>query len=129
MQVRIGGPEFRTVSSTMLRKTIAKYSKGPAPMNRNEGWLDTVDKCASQLADTGFDNIHAAVEELGYYYPDLDAYWREVMSSMRQIPLGRLDPATADRVRGEHLEEMNAFAGDKGIWRPVPTIFAIGSKP
>lgn len=79
------GPEFRTVS-TMLRKTIAKYDKGSSPMNRNEGWLDTIDKCVSQLADTGFDIIQTATEELGYYYLDLNAYWQEVMSSMRRIP-------------------------------------------
>ena len=122
------GPEFRTVS-TMLRKTIAKYDKGSSPMNRNEGWLDTIDKCVSQLTDTGFDIIQTATEELGYYFPDLDAYWQEVMSSMRRIPLDRLDPSTVDRVREEHLEEMKAFTRDQGIWRPVPTIFAVGLKP
>jgi ubiquinone/menaquinone biosynthesis C-methylase UbiE len=122
------GPEFRTVS-TMLRKTIAKYDKGSSPMNRNEGWLDTIDKCVSQLADTGFDIIQTTTEELGYYYLDLNAYWQEVMSSMRRIHLDRLDPATLGRVREEHLEEMKAFAGGQGIWRPVPTIFAVGLKP
>ena len=121
------GPEFRTVS-IMLRKTIAKYDKGSSPTNRNEGWLDTIDKCVRQLADTGFDITLTATEELGYYYPDLDAYWEEVMSSMRRILIDRLNLATADRVRREHLEEMKAFAGDQGIWRPVPTIFAVGLK-
>ena len=112
----------------MLRKTIAKYDKGSSPTNRNEGWLDTIDKCVRQLADTGFDITLTATEELGYYYPDLDADWEEVMFSRRRILIDRLNLATADRVRWEHLEEMKAFAGDQGIWRPVPTIFAVGLK-
>jgi ubiquinone/menaquinone biosynthesis C-methylase UbiE len=118
------GPEFSR-DSTMLRKTIAKYGTG----SPNVGRLDTIEDCASHFVDSGFGNIQTATEELGYYHPDLDAYWQEVMSSMRRIPLDKLDPATVHRVRDEHLEEMKAFVGDKGIWRPVPTIFAVGLKP
>ena len=122
------GPEFRRVS-TMLRNTIAKYQSGPAPRNPNEGYLETTEQCAAQLAAAGFVKIRSATEELGYYYPNLDAYWEEdVMSSMRRIPLDKLDPAAAARVRTEHLEEMKTFVRDQGIWRPVPTIFTVGFK-
>lgn len=120
------GPEFRS-ASVLLRKTIAKYSTSSSE-NRNQGWLDTEESCAEQLAEAGFTNIQTASEELGYYYPDLDAYWHEVMSSMRRIPLDKLDPAAAEQVRQEHLEEMKEFVGDQGVWRPVPTLFAIGLK-
>lgn len=120
------GPEFRRVS-TMLRNTIAKYHTGPSPRNPNEGYLETIEQCANQLADAGFSNIQTAPEELGYYYPNLDTYWEEdVISSMRRIPLDKLDPVTAERVRLEHLEEMKTFTRDEGIWRPVPTLFALG---
>ncbi len=119
------GPEFSR-DSKMLRKTIAKYGTASSP---NVGRLDTIEDCVNQLVNAGFGNIQTATEELGYYHPDLDAYWQEVMSSMRRIPLDKLDPATVHRVRDEHLEEMRAFVGDKGIWRPVPTLFAVGLKP
>lgn len=123
------GPEFRR-GSIMLRKTIAKYHTGASPRTPNEGYLETIEQCANQLTEAGFGNIQTASEELGYYYPNLDAYWEEdVMSSMRRIPLDKLDPATAERVRVEHLEEMKIFARDQGIWRPVPTLFAIGGRP
>lgn len=122
------GPEFRR-GIRMLRKTIAKYSMASAALNPNEGQLDTLEQCASQLADAGFANIQTAIEELGYYHLDLDSYWFEVMSSLQRVALDRLDPVKVDRVRDEHLEEMKAFAGDQGIWRPVPTIFAVGLKP
>ena len=123
------GKEFRSVS-TILRNTIAKYHSGPSPRNPNEGYLETIEQCANQLTEAGFVNIQTAIEELGYYYPNLDAYWEEdVMSSMRRIPLDKLDPVTAERVRSAHLEEMKAFARDQGIWRPVPTLFAVGSRP
>ena len=123
------GPEFRRVS-TMLRNTIATYHTGPSPRNPNEGYLETIEQCANQLADAGFGNIQTATEELGYYYPNLDTYWEEdVMLSMRRIPLDKLDPVTAERVRVEHLEEMKTFARDEGIWRPVPTLFALGLRP
>lgn len=82
------------------------------------------------LTEAGFSDIQTTTEELGYYYPNLDAYWEEdVMSSMRRIPLDKLDPATAERVRVEHFEEMKTFARNQGIWRPVPTLFAIGLRP
>ena len=123
------GREFRSVS-TMLRNTIAKYSTGQSARNANEGILETTEQCVNHLAEAGFDNIQTATEELGYYYPNLDAYWEEdVMSSMRRIPFDKLDPATAERVRVEHFEEMTTFARDQGIWRPVPTLFAIGLRP
>jgi len=123
------GPEFRR-GSIMLRKTIAKYHTGASPRNPNEGYLETIEQCANQLTEAGFGNIQTASEELGYYYPNLDAYWEEdVMSSMRRIPLDKLDPAKAERVRVEHLEEMKIFARDQGIWRPVPTLFAVGVRP
>ncbi len=119
------GPEFSR-DSKMLRKTIAKYGTASSP---NVGRLDTIEDCVNQLVDAGFGNIQTASEELGYYHQDLDAYWQEVMSSLRRIPLDKLDPTTVHRVRDEHLEEMKAFVGDKGIWRPVPTLFAVGLKP
>ena len=97
--------------------------------NANEGVLETVEQCVNVLTEAGFSDIQTATEELGYYYPDLDTYWEEdVMSSMRRIPLDKLEPETAERVRVEHFEEMKAFARDKGIWRPVPTLFAVGLK-
>lgn len=120
------GPEFRR-GSIMLRKTIAKYHTGASARTPNEGYLETVEQCANQLTEAGFGNVQTVSEELGYYYPNLDTYWEEdVMSSMRRIPLDKLDPATAERVRVEHLKEMEIFARDQGIWRPVPTLFAIG---
>jgi ubiquinone/menaquinone biosynthesis C-methylase UbiE len=123
------GREFRSVS-TMLRNTIAKYLTASSARNANEGSLETIEECTNQLAEAGFNNIQTATEELGYYYPTLDAYWEEdVMSSMRRIPLDKLDRETAERVRIEHFQEMKAFARDQGIWRPVPTLFAVGLKP
>jgi hypothetical protein len=81
------------------------------------------------LAEAGFQDIRTASEELGYYYPTLEAYWEEdVLCSMRRIPLDKLDPETAERVRIEHFEEMKTFVRDQGIWRPVPTLFAVGLK-
>lgn len=122
------GREFRSVS-TMLRNTIAKYMTAASARNANEGVLETVEQCVNVLTEAGFSDIQTATEELGYYYPDLDTYWEEdVMSSMRRIPLDKLEPETAERVRVEHFEEMKAFARDKGIWRPVPTLFAVGLK-
>jgi len=119
------GPEFSR-DSRMLRKTIAKYGTASPP---NVGRLDTIEDCVRHLVDAGLGNIQTATKELGYYHPDFDAYWQEVMSSMRRIPLDKLDAATVDRVRDEHLEEMKAFVGDQGIWRPVPTLFAVGVRP
>ena len=113
----------------MLRNTIAKYMTAASARNANEGVLETVEQCVNVLTEAGFSDIQTATEELGYYYPDLDTYWEEdVMSSMRRIPLDKLEPETAERVRVEHFEEMKAFARDKGIWRPVPTLFAVGLK-
>ena len=108
-----------------MRKTIAKYGTASSA---NVGRLDTVEDCVNHLVAAGFEKIKTATEELGYYHADLDAYWDEVMSSMRRIPLDKLDPATAEKVRQEHLEEMKEFLSDEGLWRPVPTLFAIGLK-
>jgi len=119
------GPEFRRYS-VMLRKTIAKYGTASPPNVRG---LDTIEECVRHLTDAGFGNIQTATEELGYYHPDFDAYWEEVMSGIGRFPLEKLDSATLDRVRKEQLENMKAFVGDQGIWRPVPTHFAIGIKP
>ena len=92
--------------------------------------LKPLNKCLNCLTEAGFSDIQMATQELGYYYPNLDAYWDEdVMSSMRRIPLDKLDPETVERVRIEHFEEMKTFARDQGIWRPVPTLFAVGLKP
>ena len=114
----------------MLRNTIAKYGTEPSARNANEGYLETIEDCTNRLVEAGFDRIQTATEELGYYYPNLDAYWEEdVMSSMRRIPLDKLDRETAERVRIEHFEEMKTFVRDQGIWRPVPTLFAVGLKP
>ena len=110
----------------MLRKTIATYGTASPPM---VGRLDTIEECVRHLTDAGFGNIQTVTEELGYYHADFDAYWEELMSGITRIPLEKLDSATLDRVRKEQLEEMKSFLGDQGIWRPVPTHFAIGFKP
>ena len=58
------------------------------------------------LREVGFSEIQTATEELGCYYLNLDIYWEEdVMSSMQRIPLEKLDPETAERVRVEQFEE------------------------
>jgi hypothetical protein len=58
------------------------------------------------LTEAGFSDIQTATEEPDYYYPNLDSYWEEdVMSTMRRIPLDKLGPTTAERVRAEYFKE------------------------
>jgi ubiquinone/menaquinone biosynthesis C-methylase UbiE len=80
------------------------------------------------LRDAGFNRIEVHTEPLGYYLPNGEARWHEIMVSLESKALQKLSPAQREQIRTEHLAELEALTTPQGIWFPVTTNFAFGWK-
>jgi ubiquinone/menaquinone biosynthesis C-methylase UbiE len=89
--------------------------------------VDTPEKCHEVLVNGGFKDIAIHVEQFGYYFKSTDEYWMmEIQSSLLRWPLLQLPAKQLERLKMEHLAEVEALATEHGIWRDVTAIFAMG---
>jgi ubiquinone/menaquinone biosynthesis C-methylase UbiE len=91
--------------------------------------VDTPEKCAAFLRETGFADIAVHTEQLGYYLPDADPCWDLVWNTGARIPLQYMPPEAVAQFKGEYLAAMAATAAEQGIWIDWQGLFTLGRKP
>ena len=84
--------------------------------------------CQTVLEEAGFAPVEVQSEQLGYYHPSGAAWWDELVASLDGLALRRLTPQQLDQIKAEYLAEVDALAGDQGVWVDVPAHFAFGWK-
>lgn len=121
------GASFLQPLNDLWAARLEKYevARGPLPTMR----LVDPNTCRDLLSQAGFEEVEAHAEQCGYYLPDVNARWAEMMAGLEGQLLGRLSPDERERVKAEHLEELHQFVTPNGIWVDVSANFAFGRKP
>ena len=88
--------------------------------------LAAAEDCQTLMQDAGFNNIEIHTEQMGYHLQSADEWWEIIWNSGYRLPLSRLNPEEQVRFRQQHLAEIEALRGDKGIWLDVETHFVLG---
>jgi ubiquinone/menaquinone biosynthesis C-methylase UbiE len=113
----------------LFSKCLARYdgqvSKVEQPLMRT----DTPDKCQELLGRTDFREIEIISEQLGFYLPDKNSYWKEMSSGNARLRLDRLSPDELEKFKAEHLAEVDSLRTESGIWINLPVIFSLAIKP
>ena len=113
-----------------LGERLSRYDGQPPPVPSFIDRTDTSDKCRELLKLGGFTDkdIDVTTEELGFFLPDLTAYWQEISLTFVRSRLFRLNAVDLERFKAEHLSEMESMRTTKGFWLEFPTHFSIGTK-
>lgn len=100
-------------------------ARGPLPTVR----LVDPHACRDLLSQAGFEAIEVYSEQCGYYLPDVEARWAEIMAGLEGQSLAQLTPEEREKLKAEHLEELRPLVTPDGIWVDVSANFAFGRKP
>jgi len=111
-----------------LGERLSRYDGLPPPVPFFINRTDTPDKCRELLKITGFDDIDITTEQLGFFLPNLSAYWQEISLTFIGLRLARLNQVDLERFKTEHLSEMESLLTDKGILLEIPTHFSVAKK-
>jgi ubiquinone/menaquinone biosynthesis C-methylase UbiE len=111
-----------------LGERLSRYFGEAPPVPFFIERTNTPDKCRALLKGAGFKDMDITTEELGFYLPDLVAYWQEISQTFVRLHLIRLSPADYERFKAEHLSEMKSLLTDQGIWLEIPTHFSVAKK-
>lgn len=115
---------------TMFNARLARYGvRLPSPQ-RTQGLEDPA-QCRTLLYKAGFEDIAVHTEPLGYYLPEVEAYWEDTVAwnGSRLGRLSQIPPEQREQFRAEHLAEVRTLVTDRGLWVDVPCHIAMGRKP
>jgi ubiquinone/menaquinone biosynthesis C-methylase UbiE len=122
------GERFLQPVIKLLGERLSKYFGQSPPVPFFIERTNTPDKCQILLKDAGFEDIHITTEELGFFLPDLSAYWQEISQTFVRLHLIRLSASDYEKFKAEHLSDMKSLLTDKGIWLEIPTHFSVATK-
>ena len=112
----------------MLMEKFAQYEDSVYIDNRSDAPTNSTEKCFKLLKNNGFENIAVSEEQMGFYLPDVDAYWKELTSQPYRFRISRFPSDIQNTFKEEHLSDVSALRTDKGIWIDVPIIFSVANK-
>jgi SAM-dependent methyltransferase len=112
----------------LLLQRIAQVSGGPdAPVSWNQA--SRREALFAFLQDAGLVDIAVQEEQLGYHLRDAQEWWEVIWHSALRLLVEQVPAAQRDRLRAEHLAEVEALATVDGLWLDVAVLFARGHKP
>ena len=77
----------------------------------------------------GLTNIRHVRNQAGYHFTDAEGWWDVVWWAGYRGFVSQVAEEQFEQFKREHLDEVNALAGDDGIWFNVEVIHTIGEKP
>jgi ubiquinone/menaquinone biosynthesis C-methylase UbiE len=116
------GPEVGQPMLMMMGKHLERYDGQPPTLIT---WPDP-EQCRVLLQQVGFTSVEIQSEQLDYFLPTADAWWREVMAGILRPRILRLPPEQQEQVRVAYLKDVQALMGAQGLRVPVPVTFASG---
>jgi ubiquinone/menaquinone biosynthesis C-methylase UbiE len=121
------GPTFLKPLQELWGARLGRHGiSAPVPPS---GRLADPATCERLLLEAGFTGVEVRSEQLGYHLGSAEERWEELAASLEGVLLSRLDPAVGERVKAEHLAELQALATAQGIWVDVAANFAFGLRP
>ena len=122
------GMEFGQPFYQLFFDRLSRYDGQPSPSQSVAVNTEIPENCQILLENSGFVDISATSEQLGFYLSDLSDYWKEVSSGAARLRLDRLNPADLEKFRAEHLSEVESLRTEKGIWIDIPIIYSVAKK-
>lgn len=125
-----GLPAFQPLSDLFVKRLRIYGVTFPVPV-RPFSWqrLAEPEEYRTLLQLAGYQDLEVKMEQLGYYLSNSEEWWQIIWNSGFRGPISKLSPPNLEQFRIEHLAEVSALSGLKGIWLDVPVIFARGHKP
>lgn len=80
------------------------------------------------LREAGFADIQADLTVLDYALPSPAARWADIAAGLEGLPLHDFAPETRQRLRVEHLAELEAVFAGGPLTVPIPLIAARGRR-
>jgi len=117
------GPAFLEPGKSLWAACLRRHG-GEAPFPPVQR-LGQPARCEELLRLGGFAQIEVREEQLGYHATPRER-WDEIAAGAEGAPLIALRAEERERLRVEHVAELSAVAGDRGLWVDVPAIFASG---
>ena len=113
--------------SEMLVKRLAEAG---VPMPESPAWEKLADSSYScdLLESAGAVDVGSYTRQFGYHLDSAQDWWDVIWNSGYRGFLDQLDQQQLRRLRTEHLDEVQALAGDDGIWMDVSVHIIEGSK-
>jgi len=112
----------------LLGECLSQYDRQPPPVTSFLDRTNTPDKCRELLKRADFEQIEITTEQLGFYLPDMASYWQQMTASFVGMRLVLLSPSDLEKLKVEHLSEMESVRTDQGILIEVPTHFGVARK-
>lgn len=118
-------PMGSLLMARLAREGLAPGEATPFPWCR----LGSAAECARLLEAAGYVDARAEEVQLGFHLASAGEWWDVVWHTELRGLLEALAPEAQGRLRVEHLEEVQALAGEEGVWMDVTTILAVGRRP
>ena len=86
------------------------------------------------IADIGIEGMPRSADieqqrnQVGYYFDSAEQWWDVVWWAGYRGFVSQVSEERFEQFKREHLDEVNALAGDDGIWFNVEVIHTIGEK-
>lgn len=109
----------------LAREGLAVGDEGPFPWCR----VGSAAECARLLEDAGYVDAGVEAVQLGFHLASAGEWWEVVWHTELRGLVETLAPEAQARLRVEHLAEVQALAGEEGVWMDVTTILAVARKP
>lgn len=111
---------------TLFLERIRRYGVEPPPLSWKR--LDQPEKIRALFADSGLETVAVRREQVGYYLNDAEAWWDLLWHSGYRGLLDRLSFNDLIAFKAEHLREIAALAGARGLWLDVAILIGLGRK-
>lgn len=99
---------------------------GAKKMEANK--LCDIESCQSALQQAGFSQIQIHTKQMGYHLPNAASWWEICWNTALRAPLSQLSADDLLEFQRAHLQTIDGFATQHGIWLDVETLFAVAEK-
>ncbi len=91
--------------------------------------LDDADKHRALYAAAGISEVETHTAQVGYHLAGFDEWWDVLWFSGFRGLLNQLGADELEHFRQAHSDEIQGFAGERGIWLNVEVLVSVGRKP
>lgn len=85
--------------------------------------------CRQLFERVGLKNIKVESKNIGYYLDDPEDWWDVIWNAGFRSLVSQLSAEDQEKLKGEHLQEIEVLRTEAGIWLDVGVLFTTGIKP
>lgn len=85
--------------------------------------------CRELLEAAGMPDVAVRTEQVGYFHKQCSGRWVEICAGVEGLALGGLAPELRERIRQEHMAELQEHMQPEGLWIDTPVHLTSGRRP